>query len=292
MARISVLVWFLTVGTAVAEVPKVVTDIAPVHSLVASVMDGVGQPSLLLPAGASPHSHAMRPSDAQSLQDAAVVFWIGEALTPWLHDSLENLGENAQKVSLLDVPETIIHEAEDHSDHDHGHSHGPVDPHAWLDPQNAKIWLGEIARILSAADPEHDKIYEENALRAAAALEKIEADTHDQVSQVTGSIVVQHDALRYFEERFSVETIGAITNVDDAAPSAKRLKDLQGELSGDQPVCLIVPTVGGAQDIKGLDRDVQISQTDILGANLEAGPNLYADLLIDVAKAFTACGNI
>ena len=70
--------------TAMAEVPNVAVDIAPVHSLVARVMAGVGAPDLIIPAGASPHEYALRPSDAAALQDADLVFWVGEGLSPWL----------------------------------------------------------------------------------------------------------------------------------------------------------------------------------------------------------------
>ncbi len=57
--------------------PDVAASIAPVHSLVARVMQGAGTPHLLLPPGASPHDHALRPSDAAALERAALVFWVG-----------------------------------------------------------------------------------------------------------------------------------------------------------------------------------------------------------------------
>ena len=78
---------FLISGTAAqADVPRVATDIAPVHSLVAMVMEGVGTPDLIIPSGATPHSYAMRPSEARALAQADMVIWIGPALTPWLAD--------------------------------------------------------------------------------------------------------------------------------------------------------------------------------------------------------------
>ena len=57
-------------GTAIADVPKVAVDIAPVHSLVARVMDGVGTPDLIIQPGASPHEYILRPSEAAALQNA------------------------------------------------------------------------------------------------------------------------------------------------------------------------------------------------------------------------------
>ncbi|NCV50495.1 MAG: DNA primase, partial [Rhodobacterales bacterium] len=95
-------------STAMAEAPSVAVDIAPVHSLVARVMDGVGAPNLIIPPGASPHEYSLRPSEAQSLQDADIVFWIGEDLTPWLEKSIDTLSQNAEITTLLDQSETKL----------------------------------------------------------------------------------------------------------------------------------------------------------------------------------------
>ena len=93
---------------AQAEVPRVVTDIAPVHGLVAEVMAGVAVPDLLLPPGTTPHDYALRPSDARAMQQADLVFWVGEGLTPWLARSLENVAPDAQVVELLATEGTTL----------------------------------------------------------------------------------------------------------------------------------------------------------------------------------------
>ena len=120
-------------GTAFADVPKVAVDIAPVHSLVARVMDGVGTPDLVIPSEASPHGYSLRPSEAAALQNANVVFWIGEGLTPWLADAMSTLAEDAVKIEMLESGEIkqlpfregALFEAHEHGDHedDHDHAH-------------------------------------------------------------------------------------------------------------------------------------------------------------------------
>ena len=97
----------LMATTALADVPQVATDIAPVHGLAARVMQGVGEPHLVVPPGASPHGHSMRPSDARALAKADAVFWIGEALTPWLEGPVENLAGQAHVVELLGAGNTL-----------------------------------------------------------------------------------------------------------------------------------------------------------------------------------------
>lgn len=116
-------------GQAAAEAPKVATDIAPVHSLVARVMDGVGAPDLIIPPGASPHNNAMRPSQARALQSADVVFWVGEELTPWMSKPLSALSEDAQLVALLDTEGTVLYDFRDVTEEDHHDDHSDYDDH-------------------------------------------------------------------------------------------------------------------------------------------------------------------
>ncbi|MDG0986181.1 MAG: zinc ABC transporter substrate-binding protein, partial [Paracoccaceae bacterium] len=118
-------------NSAIADVPNVTVDIAPVHSLVARVMEGVGSPKLIIPAGASPHEYSLRPSEAKSLQDADMVFWMGEDLAPWLEKSIETLARDAEIVTLLeesgtkllDFREGALFEEHDHDDHDEHDDH-------------------------------------------------------------------------------------------------------------------------------------------------------------------------
>lgn len=120
-------------GTALAEAPDVAVDIAPVHSLVARVMDGVGAPSLILPPGASPHGYSMRPSEAAALQDADLVVWMGAALAPWMEGAVDNLAGGAAVLTLLEADETTLFDFRDGASfevHAHdGEEHGHDDDH-------------------------------------------------------------------------------------------------------------------------------------------------------------------
>ena len=93
----------LLAGAVAADAPRVAVDIAPVHSLVSRVMDGVGIPDLIIAPGGSPHEYSLRPSEAGALQDADLVFWVGADLTPWLHDAIENLAGDADTTELLEL---------------------------------------------------------------------------------------------------------------------------------------------------------------------------------------------
>ena len=122
--------------SVIADVPNVAADIAPIHSLVSRVMDGVGAPKLIVQSGASPHGYRLRPSEAKALQDADHVFWMGEELTPWLDSAIGTLASKASVTTLLDQQGVILHdfregalfEAHDHSAHgDDDHDDGSGD---------------------------------------------------------------------------------------------------------------------------------------------------------------------
>lgn len=143
----------LIASAAVAEVPAVVTDIPPVHSLVAMVMGDLGQPVLLLDRGGDAHDFQLRPSQAQAIADAGLVVWIGPEMSPWLDHVIDGGGTKAAVLGLLAAEGTFRqdygvegdHEGHDHADeaahdqaeeaHDHGaekgaaHDHGAEDAH-------------------------------------------------------------------------------------------------------------------------------------------------------------------
>ena len=213
---------FLT-GPAYADRPQVAVDIAPVHSLVAQVMDGIAAPDLIIQPGATPHEYSLRPSEAAALQSADIVFWIGPDLTPWLAEAIETLAPTAALTPLLDVDGAIqlefrdnaVFKAHDHSNHDDqgdhddhdvhdGHDvHGAHDPHAWLSPKNAMTWLDVIASRLSDVDPVNSDAYLANAASGRAAIEVLMDDVETTLASVRGrEFIVFHDAYQYFETDF------------------------------------------------------------------------------------------
>lgn len=85
------------------DAPKVVASFSPIHSLVASVMEGVAEPTLLVPPTASPHDFALRPSEAQSLDEADIIVRIGPELEAFLDKPIASLGANARILDLMEA---------------------------------------------------------------------------------------------------------------------------------------------------------------------------------------------
>lgn len=302
---------------AIADVPRVAVDIAPVHALVSQVMGELGAPDLVMPPGASPHSHALRPSEAAALQGADLVVWVGAGLTPWLADPLDALAAGAARLELMQIdgihrlsyrdgarfaahdhddggPDGAAHDDHDHDhdhDHDRDHDHSGIDPHAWLDPVNAARWLGGIAAELARLDPENAAIYAANAQAAQAELATLQADIAARMAKLSGDFVVFHDAYHYFEARFDIEAAGAISLSDASDPGPARVAEIRDLVAETGIQCVFVePQFNrGIVDAVFEGTGVRIGVIDPIGANLAPGPGLYPALLDAMAQSFESC---
>ncbi|GGE36271.1 zinc ABC transporter substrate-binding protein [Primorskyibacter flagellatus] len=179
---------------------------------------------------------------------------------------------------------------EDHTAGD-GHVHEGIDTHAWLDPDNARIWLPIIAQHLSAADPENSALYEANskaAIQRVAALTDRIAGTLDGLD---GGYIVFHDAYGYFTDRFGLPPAGAISGGDAAPPGARRLAELQQSARDNDVRCLFTePQFDGR--ISGRLAEalgLKIAVLDPVGATLPPGPDLYEGLLTGIADSLRTC---
>lgn len=291
-------------GVAQAK-PRVVATIPPIHSLVAGVMADIGQPDLLVKGGASPHTYALRPSDAEMLTRADVIFWIGDGLENFLVKPLAALGGGAETVALSGAPgvrllaarEGGVWEAdEEEHGHDHGqeaeHHHGPTDPHVWLDPTNARAMVGAIVAALSRRDPTHAGAYAANGARLDARLTAL----GDEVAAIVAPVaekpfLVFHDAYQYFETAFGLAAAGAISVGPQRQPGAKRLGELRQRLQSAGVGCIFrepqfTPKLAEAL---AAGTGARIGVLDPLGAGLAAGPDLYFKLLRNDAQALKGC---
>ena len=296
--------------SADAAVPKVAVDIAPLHSLVSQVTAGIGQPSLLISPGSSPHEYTLRPSEAKALAEAEVVFMIGGKLTPWLEKALNNIAESATKIEMLDAAETVTHSfrkgatftRKKHKEEKHDkkekdgkehHDHEGLDPHAWLDPVNAQQWLTLIANTLAKADPDNAKTYQQNAKQASNELDKqIKATEADIKALGKPKFIVFHDAYQYFEKRFGIEAAGSILLGDAQDPSPARIKEIQTTVKKLGVTCAFAEP----QYNPGLVNNVfegstvsAIAVMDPLGSSFPPGPDLYKQLISSLVESIKKC---
>ncbi|QKV19320.1 zinc ABC transporter substrate-binding protein [Oricola thermophila] len=131
--------------TAAAQADvKVIASIKPVHSLVAAIMQGAGEPALIIEGASSPHTYSLKPSQAAALQDADIVFWIGEQMEAFLEKPINSIASETKSVALahahgletLPFREGGAFEKHTHDDHDDDHDH--EDEHAEADHDHAE----------------------------------------------------------------------------------------------------------------------------------------------------------
>ena len=292
---LSLMLATLIAAPALAEVPAVVTDIAPVHSLVAMVMGDLGTPVLLLDKGADPHDFQLRPSQARAVAGAGLVVWIGPQMSPFLDRALGGTGTAGTQLALLTAPGTKTRtfdepgEAHVHAGADHAGK--ALDPHAWLDPRNAETWAGLIAAELTRLDPANAATYATNADAARAGIKSLDRDIIARLVPVKDRpFVVFHDAFGYFAAHYGLSLAGAISPGDATSPGAARLRDLTAKAAG--TVC-IFPEVNHDADLSS-----QMAATsgarlgaamDPEGTSLTPGPDLYPALMTGLSDALTGC---
>ncbi|MEM5473611.1 zinc ABC transporter substrate-binding protein ZnuA [Hoeflea sp. AS60] len=308
--------------------PRVVASIKPVHALVASVMEGVGTPDLIVGGAASPHAYALKPSQAKALENADMIFWVGHELESFLEKPIETIGSGARAVELMDVdglnqlpfrqggPFEVhshadhadgddAHKGEDHAeaggedhdhDHDHNHDHdhheGGFDAHLWLDPENAKVFVSAIGEALSEKDPANAATYAANVARTNQKLDALIEEVNATLAPVHGKqFIVFHDAYQYFEKRFDMEAAGSITVNPEVRPSAERVSAIQDKVRELNAVCAFSEPQFDSQliDVAIEGTEARTAVLDPLGATIDDGPELYFQLIRNLATSMHDC---
>jgi zinc transport system substrate-binding protein len=301
----SVLGLLLIGAPANAEAPRVVASIAPIHSLVAAVMEGVGKPELLIPAEVSVHEYALKPSDLRKIANADLVVWVGGSLETYLVKPLTT--EGVANLELIDAegvdphpfgveagPEHGQHPAaqEDTEEQGQGHDHLGLDPHIWLDPMRAIAIVKAVAERLTVLDPGDADLYATNARLATASLEALHSQIDTQLAPFGDKpFVTFHDGYSYFVERYHLNQVGQLMVEPEQRPGAATLSALRATISSQGVACAFAEPQFDASAIRSMagDENIRVGTLDPLGAGLEPGPLLYGELLRKNAEAVIAC---
>ena len=308
---------------------NVVTSIKPLHSLTSYIMEGVGEPDLIIDGVASPHNFQIKPSHAKMLQKADLVIWVGEDLESFLPPALKSIPQNAVVFELLDQSglkklkfreknifeghddhghEEHAKKKDDHDDHDeeehakkeddhddhghddHGHAHGEYDPHIWLDPSNAKVIVKKITNQLSKIDKENSSTYKANSKKLLKDLDNLIKEIKNQINK-DASFVVFHDAYQYFEKRFGINVIGALTVNPDVMPGAEQLSDIREVIEHEKAKCIFSEPQFNPNIINSIasDTGVKTGVLDPLGANIDKGKSMYFQLIKDMSNSLKDC---
>lgn len=308
-------IFCLAALAAAAAAPRVVATISPIHSLTASVMEGVASPRLLIPGTASPHNYTLKPSDARALAQAQLIVWVGEEIEPFMEKPLAALAKKARVLELSKVPGVVllpareggVWEGDVHDEKEKGHGpdekkeaagkkkedHHEKDMHVWLSPANTKAIARALARALGEIDPANASAYRASLERFLARLDALDAELREQLKPVMGKpYIVFHDAYQYFERHYGLSPAGSISVTSAQAPGAKRLYEIRKKIIDSKVACvfrepqfdskLVTTAVSGTPAKVGvLDPDG--------GATIPPGPGAYFQLMRNLAGSLRAC---
>ena len=329
LKKIPLILTILSIVTFIAPVSadvKVVTSIKPLHSLASYLMDGVGKPDLIVDGYNSPHGFSMKPSHAKMLQNADLIFWVGEDLESFLEKPLSSIAKKAEKIELMEIKglnvlkfrERNIFDEHDHDDHDghakkkkddhddhddhDGHAKKKKDDHDDHDDHDGHghgeydphIWLDPInAKVILKEMTEH--LIENDNKNASTykknldnALKDVDKLTMDVMTELNQSVssIVFHDAYQYFEERFNVNILGAFTVNTDVMPGAEQLAEIREIIEHDKVSCVFSEPQFNPDIIKAVAKDMNI-KTGVIDP-LGATLNPGKDLYFDLIRNMSA----
>ena len=302
---------------------KVVTTIQPLHSLISNVMGNKGKLDLILEGTTSPHSFTLKPSHAKMLENADAIFWIDKDLESFLEKPLKSIPKKAKVIHLMDISGLEIHKFREkniygghddhghkkdkhddhdkhghkkdkhakHDDHDkHGHAHGEFDVHIWLDPNNAKVIVKEVANQLATLDSKNSDFYKDNAKKTLNKLDNL-INKIDKSINKKASFVTFHDAYQYFEKRFGVEALGALTINTDIQPGAKQIEEIQHLVEDNNIKCIFSEPQFNPKLINMIAKSsgAKTGILDPLGSSYKPGDDLYFNLINDLYQNLNKC---
>lgn len=240
-----------TAGAASGQRVIVVASIPVFASMVTAVGGELVEVSAVLPPGTDPHTYQPTPRDVAKLAEAALVVYNGGDLDPWMERQLEAVGSRARVVVLsegLEPPAGVAHEHEHEHEHEeneheheekeahgdetpaagHDHEHG-VNPHFWLGPDFAIVYVQRIAEGLAQVDPAHAETYRANAERYTAEIRAFDEWAKSQIATIPPErrkLVTFHDAFPYFAAHYGLELVGVVILSPGREPSPQEVAQL------------------------------------------------------------------
>ncbi|MCF6236581.1 MAG: zinc ABC transporter substrate-binding protein [Gammaproteobacteria bacterium] len=271
--------------------PKVVVSIAPIHSLVMGVMEGVGEPLLLIQSTASPHHFSLRPSHMKMLHSAQLVVRIGKDFEQFLNRPLSNLGKSRRLLNIVDLPdlELLPYRDDDHAGHHHTQS---IDPHVWLDPDNAQVIVKAIVILLGGIDGVNKIVYQNNGQRMLQALQTLDERLTITLSDINKKpYLVLHDAYYYFENHYQLNQVGAVVVNPERRPGARRLSEIRKKAAQERVSCIFGEPQMAAKYLEGIAQDsgLKLGMLDPLGVGLKEDQTLYFQMMNHLAESLVEC---
>lgn len=273
---------------AVFSAPSVVVSIKPLHSLVAAVMEGVGEPYLLIKNAQSPHHLTLKPSQAKAILDADLFVWVGPVFERFLKQVHQNAQGKDIQLITLDGLKLLPTRG---SDHKNSEGHSEIDGHFWLDPTNAMVVVSKLAEELQSIDPENSHFYQANTQRLQLKLKKLDERLKQLLHPFQGvPYLTYHDALQYFERHYGLNGVAITIQPEQQLGVKSSLRVRQLILERGVKCIFREPQFRPKLlDILIDELSLRDGVVDPIGIDVMAGSEGYFALMENLGMAFERC---
>ncbi|MES2870243.1 MAG: zinc ABC transporter substrate-binding protein [Pseudomonadota bacterium] len=287
----------LVINPAQAQV-NVLTSIKPLQLIAAAVQDGVGQPDVLLPPGATPHNYALRPSDVRRVQSADLLYWIGPDLEGFMPRVIKS--RTLPSIAVQTLPDLKLrHFAEDsHSheedtaEHDHDHRPGTLDAHLWLAPANARVIAAKMAADLSEKDSANAAKYQSNLKAFNKRLDALDARLKARLAAIADKpFFVFHEGYDYFESSYGLKHAGVFSVASEVQPGAQHVAAMRKRLQEVGKTCVFSdpPLRPRLAETLTAGLPAKLAELDALGGYTPATAQGYEQLLEKLGNDLAGC---
>lgn len=284
----------LLCSTSLAD-SRVLTSIKPVQQISAALLDGIDEPAVLLPPGASPHSFALRPSDRKALASAERIYWIGPQLERFLDNLLHERPQARELIELtgLTLREFDEEHAHEHDEHDsHAHEADNLDPHIWLSPDNALVIARWMKDDLAPLYPEQQARLTANLATFEQRIQSLDAQLQARFSPLRDKpYFVFHDGYGYLEEHLGIEHRGVFSLAHEIQPGARHVNELRATLRAAGAACVFSEPQFTPRLVNSLTEGLPVrsAQLDPIGADIALSADGYAQLLSALTDSLAGC---
>ncbi len=235
---------------------KVVTTFLPITLFTRAVAGDCATVTALIPPNLGPHDFQAKPGDLTALRQARVLVKNGLEMEGFLDNIVASAGNSQLKV--IDSSRGVATmETEDHGDA-HGHDHGAVNPHIWLDPLRAVQQVETIRDGLVKADPSCAEGYRRNAAAYTAQLKQLNNEIASQLKPYTGkTFIAFHDFAPYFAQRYGLNA-DYLVDVPELNPSPADLQRVSTEVKRTQLKALLSEPQEGNRSFNALAKDLGV----------------------------------
>lgn len=246
---------------------KVMTTFVPITLFTRAVAGDCADVTALIPPNTGPHDFQSKPGDLAALREARVLVKNGLGMEAFLEKLVSSSGnsqlvviDSSRGIATIDSPEEPGHtEAEHGKEQGHGHAHGEVNPHIWLDPLRAVQQVENIRDGLVKADPSCAEGYRRNAEAFTTQLRALNTELAGQLKPFQGkTFVAFHDFAPYFAERFGLKA-EFLVDVPEINPSPADLQRVSEIVERTQLRALLTEPQEGNRSFNALAKDLGVT---------------------------------